>query len=243
LAILVTRPDPDSETTAATLRARGHVVLLAPALRFEPIPLPAGVEAGYAAVIVTSANALRAVAPQLTDHPLLKLPLFAVGEHTAAAARRAGFVEVISADGDAEALCACVVASVRAAPAETAHPLLYMAGADISRDLAGELGARGIEVVTRTTYRMVPVGRLPPDICVAFAANRIEAVLHYSIRSARAFLDAARAAGVEISALAIPQCCMSPSVAQVLREAGASRVAVAASPNEEALLTALAGTM
>ena len=38
----------------------------------------------------------------------------------------------------------------------------------------------------------------------AFAANNVEAVLHYSQRSARAFLDAARSAGVEISALAVP---------------------------------------
>ena len=212
--------------------------MLAPALRFEPLPLPPGNEADYSGVIVTSANALRAVAPQLKDHPLLKLPLFAVGAQTAAAARRAGFVEVISADGDAEALRECVVRGVGAAPEDTS-PLLYLAGADISRDLAGELGARGIDVVTRSTYRMVPIARLPRDICDAFAANRIEAVLHYSTRSARAFLEAARAGGVEISALAIPQCCISASVAQVLREAGAARVVIAASPDEDALLTAL----
>ena len=238
-AVLVTRPDPDNETTAATLRARGHEVLLAPALRLEPIPLPPGHEADYGAVIVTSVNALRAVAPQLKAHPLLKLPLFAVGEQTAAAARRLGFVAVISADGDAQALRECVLRGIRAVPAVDASPLLYLAGADVSRDLAGELGARGLEVVTRTTYRMVPIARLPRDVCEAFAASRIEAVLHYSTRSARAFLEAARAAGVEIAALAIPQCCISTAVAQVLREAGAARVAVAASPNEEALLTAL----
>ncbi len=239
MAVLVTRPHPDNETTAATLRARGYDVMLAPALHLEPIPLSSESEADYDAVIVTSANALRAVAPQLTDHPLLKLKLFAVGEQTAAAARRAGFVEVISADGDAEALRDCVVRSVRAAAAKETRPLLYLAGVDVSRDLAGELGARGIDVVIRTTYRMAPVVRLPRDICDGFAANRIEAVLHYSTRSARAFLEAARAAGVEISALALPQCCISASVAQVLREAGATRVAVAATPNEAALLSVL----
>jgi uroporphyrinogen-III synthase len=239
-AVLVTRPDPDNATTAAALRARGHEVLLAPALRFEPIPLPLGDAADYGAVIVTSANALGAVAPQLKDHPLLQLPLFAVGERTAAAARRAGFAEVISADGDSDALRECVVRSIRATPAGDAGPLLYLAGADISRDLAGELDARGIDVVTRTTYRMVPIAHLPSDICDAFIASRIAAVLHYSVRSARAFLEAARAAGVEIAALAILQCCISAAVAQVLREAGASRVVVAASPDEDALLSALA---
>ena len=71
--------------------------------------------------------------------------------------------------------------------------MLYLAGADLARDLAGELGERGFTVVTQTTYRMIPVSDLPRDVCDAFAANRIQAVLHYSRRSARAFLEAARA--------------------------------------------------
>ena len=37
MAVLVTRPHPDDETTAASLRARGFEVLLAPMLRFEPV--------------------------------------------------------------------------------------------------------------------------------------------------------------------------------------------------------------
>jgi uroporphyrinogen-III synthase len=37
MAVLVTRPQPDDETTAASLRARGFEVLLAPMLRFEPV--------------------------------------------------------------------------------------------------------------------------------------------------------------------------------------------------------------
>jgi uroporphyrinogen-III synthase len=83
------------------------------------------------------------------------------------------------------------------------------------------------------------VTSLPREVCDAFAANRIEAVLHYSRRSARAFLDAARAGGVEISALAIPQCCISAEVASVVRDAGATQVMVAASSDENALFMAL----
>jgi uroporphyrinogen-III synthase len=86
---------------------------------------------------------------------------------------------------------------------------------------------------------MVPVPSLPRDACDAFAANRIEAVLHYSRRSARAFLDAARAGGVEISALAIPQCCISAGVASVVRDAGATQVMAAPSPDENALFETL----
>jgi len=240
MAILVTRPAPDNETTAADLRARGYQVLLAPALRCEPIPLPPGADAGYGAVIVTSANALRAVAAQLKNHPLLRLPVFAVGDKTAATARQVGFGEVISAEGDAQALRDLVVEAIGVLAGARDLPLLYLAGAELSRDLEGELGARGIDIVTRTTYRMVPEPDLPREVCEAFAVSGIEAVLHYSAGSARAFLEASRAAGVEIAALAAPQCCLSASVAQVLRDAGASRVRVAPAPNEQSLLAALA---
>jgi uroporphyrinogen-III synthase len=239
MAVLVTRPHPDDEVTAAALRARGFEVLRAPMLRFEPVPFHDDADARYGAIIVTSANALRAIASHLADSRLLKLPLFAVGEHTAAAARDAGFAEVIIAGGDAASLRDKVVQSVREKVLKKKGTLLYLAGADLSRDLGGELGAEGFSVVTQTTYRMAPVKILPRDVCEGFAAHGIDAVLHYSRRSARAFLEAARDEGVEISALAIPQCCLSETVAAVLRDAGASQVLVAASPDENALFGTL----
>jgi uroporphyrinogen-III synthase len=239
MSILVTRPHPDNEATSENLRARGHVVLLAPVLKFEPVAFHDESETSYSAVIVTSANAIRAVASQLPDLGLLQLPLFAVGEHTAAAGRDSGFAEVIVAGGDAAALRDKVMQSARDKRLKKKSTLLYLAGADLSRDLGGELGAEGFNVVTQTTYRMAPVKLLPRDVCEGFAAHGIEAVLHYSRRSARAFLEAARAEGVEISALAIPQCCLSETVAGVLREAGASQVLVAATPDENALFDTL----
>ena len=243
MAILVTRPHPDDETTAAALRARGFEVLLAPMLRFEPMAFEDDQDLDedlrYGAVIVTSANAMRGIERQLKDSPLLKLPLFAVGEHTATAASTFGFETVISATGGAAGLRDLVLASVKAKTLKKASPLLYLAGADLARDLAGELGERGFTVVTQTTYRMVPLSSLPRDVCDAFAANRVEAVLHYSRRSARAFLDSVRAAGVEISALAIPQCCISAAVASVVRDAGATQVMAAMSPDENALFELL----
>jgi uroporphyrinogen-III synthase len=239
MAILVTRPQPDNETTAAALRARGFGVLLAPMLRFEPVAFHDDSDARYGAVLVSSANALRAIEAQLAGSRLLTLPLFAVGERSAEAARHAGFRDVAVADGNAAALRDLIVASVRAKTLKKASTLLYLAGADLAGDLAGELGERGFSVVTHTTYRMIPVQTLPQAAVDAFAANRIDAVLHYSRRSARAFLDAVRAAGVEISALAIPQCCISDAVASIVRDVGATQVLVARAPDESGLFEAL----
>ena len=113
MAVLVTRPHPDDEATASALRARGFEVLRAPMLRFEAVPFHDDADARYGAVIVTSANALRAIGVNLADNRLLKLPLFAVGEHTASAARDAGFAQVIAASGGAGGLRDLVLAAVK----------------------------------------------------------------------------------------------------------------------------------
>jgi uroporphyrinogen-III synthase len=239
MSVLVTRPAPDNERTASALRERGFDVLLAPMLRFEPIALPNDAGRDAAAVIVTSSNALRAAAPQLAGSHLLQLPLFAVGGHTADAAREAGFTQVMSADGDAAALRALVTERIPTGRTGARPTLLYLAGADISRDLASELAERGFDVVTQTVYRMAQVTALPREAREAFAANGIEAVLHYSRRSAAAFVEAIRADGVEISALAVPHGCLSANVAEVLREAGATQVTIAAHPDENDMLEGL----
>jgi uroporphyrinogen-III synthase len=221
------------------LRATGFDVLLAPMLRFEPVAFSDDGEARYGAVIVTSANALRAIESSPAIELLLARPLFAVGERTAEAARAAGFRNIATAAGDLATLRDVIVAAARSKTLKKAGTLLYLAGADLAGDLAGELGERGFNVVTRITYRMIPVQSLPGEVCDAFAAGRIEAVLHYSRRSARAFLEAVRAAGLEISALALPQCCISEPVASILRDVGAVQVPVAREPNENGLFEAL----
>jgi len=236
MAVLVTRPHPDNEKTADALRGRGFEALLAPMLRFEPMPPSDDLGADYGGIIVTSSNALRAIEPQLAQGTLLKLPLFAVGDHTAAAARSLGFAEVFSAEGDADALRDRVLGAKQLKKSST---LLYLAGADLSSDLAGDLVAHGRDVVTVVTYRMAALPHLSREALEAFAANRIEAVLHYSQRSAQAFLEAARSDGVEISALSVLQCCLSANVARPLREAGATQVQVAAAQDENALFAAL----
>jgi uroporphyrinogen-III synthase len=236
MAVLVTRPHPDNEATAARLRSRGFEALLAPMLRFEPMSPSDDLAADYVGVLATSANALRAIDRQLAQSALLGLPLFAVGDHTAATARSLGFAEVISAEGDAQALRDRVLGATQL---KKNGALLYLAGADRARDLGSELAAYGRDVVTVTTYRMVALPHLPHEVCEAFVANAVEAVLHYSKASARAFLEAARSDGVEISALSVLQGCLSDNVALALREAGASQVQVAASADENALFAAL----
>ncbi len=235
MAVLVTRPQPDADATADALRARGVDALVAPVLRFESIPISLDDGGSYAAIIVTSSNALRDLSSLRT---LFGLPVYAVGERTAEAARAAGFADVVAAEGDAKALRKLIAKRLK--PRE---PLLYLAGADLAGDVAGELGKKGFTVVTQTAYRMAALPRLPIDAADALSKGGIDAVLHYSRRSARSFVEAARASGVEVTALSLPQICLSDAIGVVMRDAGAARIAVAASPDQKALFAALDGAI
>src|SRR5262249_4219774 len=211
--LLVTRPEPDGARTAAALRARGHKVVLAPLLRIELLDfvLPDG---SWSAVVMTSANAARAVANHPRRAALIAAEAFAVGRHTADAARAAGFRTVHSADGDKDDLADLL----RARRGEASAPLLYLAG----EERAGDLAAGAAPVVTVVTYRAVKVQHFAPEVAAALARREVDGVLHFSTRSAQAYLDCASRAGIRDAALAPVQICISRQVGEPLAAAGAA---------------------
>ena len=231
MRVLVTRPLPEGERTAAALRERGYDVLLAPLMRVRPVP--AVVSGNWSAVIVTSANALRVLSPEQVT-PLLSLPLYAVGQRSAEAARELGFREVRSANGDAQDLVRLIAERY----ADETAPYLYLAAEDRAADIEAVLGERGIKVETVVVYRTVTTG-FPPQLFNAVERRQIEAVLHFSRRSAENFVAAAKAAGLSAQALAPRQFCLSQQVAEPLRAANAHDIAIAGRPDEAALLKLL----
>src|SRR5579859_1605779 len=186
MRLLVTRPQPESERTAAALRARGHDVLIVPMLRIEAVAQPHLSTGPWAGVLLTSANAVRAIASNPRFRELAVLRAYAVGPRTQSAAAKAGFAAVVSGDGNVEDLAQLIADKVPAGGA----PLLYLAGNDVSGDLAGALQAKGRRVETAVVYRSVMVADLRGDVRTALAAGEVDAVLHYSARTAAAFMAA-----------------------------------------------------
>lgn len=231
MRVLVTRPLPDGERTAAALRAKGHDVLLTPLMQVRPIP--AVLAGNWSAVIITSANALRVMTKEQLA-PLLALPLYAVGSRSADAAREAGFGEVRTAQGDADALVRLIAERYANEPA----PHLYLAGEHRAADIEGALAGKGIEVATAVVYRNMTTG-FPPELTRAVEQRQLDAVLHFSRRSADNFIIAARTAGLVAQALAPKQLCLSAQVAEPLAAAGARAVTVARRPDEASLLALL----
>lgn len=234
MRVLVTRPEPDGERTAAALRARGCEAMLSPLLRVEPVAAELG--DGWDALALTSANAARALAghPRLTS--LRALPLYAVGDRSAEAARAQGFTHVTSADGNAGDLVRLMTAQLRPGAL-----VLYLAGEDRAADLAGDLAAAGIEVQLRVVYRAVAVPQFTAEVCAALAAGRLDGVLHFSRRTAAIYVECAAQAGLSVPALAPVQYCLSRQVAEPLAAAGAQAIRVAARPAEAALIELVTG--
>jgi len=229
--LLVTRPEPDAQRSAAKLRARGHDVSIVPLLRVEMLHTSLG-EGGWCAVAMTSANAVRAVEhhPRLAE--LVRSPVFVVGRRTAEAARAAGFVNVTSADGNEQDLARLIGARLRG----SAGPLLYLAGEDRQCDLGSDLAAAGIRVSIVEVYRATKASRFPLQAEQALIDGRLDGVLHYSRRSAQAYVDCAVAAGILDRAREPFHCCLSSQVAEPLITAGAADVRLATRPEEAALL-------
>lgn len=226
MRVVVTRPQADSERTAATLEALGHEVLVAPLMRVEPVA--ADLAGTWSAIVITSANALQTI-PAMADKTL---PVFAVGDRSGEAARRAGFSEVNSANGDIKDLVRLVVSRFAGAKA----PLLYLAGEDRSGDLVARLATHGIAAEMKIVYRTVTEA-FPPVLAAALESGDVDAVLHFSRRSAELFVEGAQASGVAGPAEDVRHLCLSAQVAEPL--VGASRVAIAARPEEGALVALL----
>src|SRR5712692_1972529 len=96
LRALVTRPRAEAQSLAEALAARGIAAIIEPLLEIHYRSEPAPDLAGIQAILCTSANGVRALA-RLTDERAL--PLFAVGEASAARAHDDGFARVESAGG------------------------------------------------------------------------------------------------------------------------------------------------
>lgn len=200
--LLLTRPEAQSRAFATRI-AGGHEVRIAPMTEIVPLDWDRGIADGVRGVILTSANAIPAVAH------LPPMPAWCVGQATARAATAAGF-QAHAAAGDAVALVADL------ARLRPQGPLLHVHGLHLARDMAGALAPLGLTVRSAVVYAAQAVP-WPDDLPGALAGRRVvapvfspRAATELSARLAR-FL-----AGPELTVIAISQAAaarLSPGLA------------------------------
>lgn len=159
--LLLTRPRAQSDAFAEALGADDCEVVVAPLTEIVPLDWDRSLAEGVAGVILTSANAVPAVAG------LAPLPAYCVGGATARAAAAAGFATTASG-GDAAALVADL------ARLRPSGPLLHAHGRHLARDLVAALGPLGLTVRAAPVYEARPVP-WPPGLAARLARRRVVA--------------------------------------------------------------------
>jgi uroporphyrinogen-III synthase len=222
----------DAQETAALLASRGHEAIVCPLLSVRYHDGHALHLDGVQALLFTSANGVRAFARRTS---LRDFPVFAVGAQTAEAAREAGFRDVRNADGNVETLADTVRAVIK--PKD--GPLLHAAGAEAEGRLAALLSAAGYKVRTEVLYDVPAVPELPAAARDALAAGTVDAVLLFSARSARVFVDGVTQAGLAPACAKLTALCISETAARPLAGLAFREIRIAPHPNQASLLDAL----
>jgi len=233
--LLLTRPDPGPEPDAleAGLVARGHTVTRAPLLAVQftgAMPPLAGVQA----LIATSRNALRAVAP--IAEPALALPLLAVGPATSALARALGFRTVVEGPGDGRGLADVIATSLAASGGD----LVHLAGDVLAFDLAAALAPLDFRVRTEQVYRTEPAPNLPAAAAEALERGSLDGVVLMSPRTAKIYARLVTDAGLAAATGKPLHFCLSDAVRSALAPLGTVRAAVARAPNSQEMLALIA---
>jgi uroporphyrinogen-III synthase len=233
--LLLTRPGTGSEPDPLqeALQAAGHRVTRAPLLSIVATGAVPTFD-GAQALIVTSRNALRAVAP--APEAALALPLYAVGPGTGALARALGFRRVVEGPGTGRELAALIAAQVDPA----AGPLVYLAGETLAFDLKGALDAEGFTIRTEIVYRAEPAEAFPPDVVEPFRQGAFDAVVLMSPRTAKVYAKLVAESALTPAACRVVHFCLSDAVGRELNALGTVRIAVARLPNSQEMLALIA---
>jgi uroporphyrinogen-III synthase len=234
MRVLVTRPEPDATRQAERLAARGHEPVLAPLLAIETATdVPLELE-GAQALIVTSRNALRALATHRDLAASLQLPLFAVGEATAKVAAELGFSKVTSGPGTGAELSRLIADTLR----PNAGALVHLSGETVAFDLKSALQAKGFTLRQPVLYRAVLATRLPESALSLLNAGKLDGVILMSPRTAAIFAALVVRHEALTQAARLDCYCLSAAVAQAVEPLKA-RAIVAVRPSEEDILALL----
>lgn len=213
LPLIVTRPEPGNAITVARAAALGLDVRAMPLFAAHTLHWTPPAAGDYDAMLLTSTQAVRLAGPQLAA--LAALPVYAVGDATAAAAAAAGLTVARTGEADAQSLLD-VMASKKMAR------ILWLCGRDRSA-----FDARGMALQPLPCYTVDPVD--PPSPWSGLIAAPAVLLAH-SARAARRIAALAGSSRAHLALVAI-----SPAVAAAAGTGWAERAA-SAQPTDAGML-------
>lgn len=232
--ILITRPEEEAAATAEMVKNCGFDPLCAPVLELRDTGAALPDPSLYNAVIFSSAAGVRAFQAGDSDPRWFSKKVFAVGPHTAAQARQAGWRDVVSAAGT----MADLVVLMRETLAPPAR-LVHFRGRDVRHDPAADLEPDGYRVDGIVLYRADPAPALPAPVVAALRNSEIAAVLFYSARSAQAFIAALRRDWPEADLRGTKALCLAHSVVESAMGLNWAEILVSPTPDQAGMQSLL----
>ncbi|MBK8197442.1 MAG: uroporphyrinogen-III synthase [Acidobacteria bacterium] len=221
--VIVTRAEPGAAETAGRITEFDLTPIVSPMLRVVETGFDPAEADGVQHLVFTSANGVSAIRSSGLPRTLRA---WCVGPSTAAAARAAGFTDVVEGDGNADDLAARILA------AKPDGRLLHIANADAAGNLVAVLRAGGYDARFAAPYRTEAVPSLSAQALAVLEAGPALILLHSA--KAAAALAASGADIRETRLVAISRAAAEPL-------AGRARLgcSYALKPNEDYLMLAM----
>lgn len=183
--VLVTRLMPFAGSLIKELEQNGYDVIHESLLSVEPLyyrrpELPSG-----RLIVTLTSRVTLEILEQRRDEilDLLSMPCYCVGDKTADDARRFGFINVISAQGNGRDLANLIIEKEL-----FKNPILHIGGEDVSMDPRHQLKEEGWEFVHWPIYKAIETQDLSEHLLTDFELNNIDCVVLYSVRAAQIFI-------------------------------------------------------
>jgi uroporphyrinogen-III synthase len=233
MRFLLTRPAIESDALDKKLSELGHNVLIDPLMTIHNMPLNNCTLDQYQAIIFTSANGVRSFHTQKGP---LNIPLFVVGDKTAVAAKKAGFTDVRSADGDVKKLALLLKKTLIAENG----PLLYLSAAHISHDLEKLLNDTSFIIDRHITYEVKAAPSMNKKSIAALENGEVDFIPFYSKRSALIFIDMINKNNLQHCTSTITALALSPALEGALKALSWQAILTAENPRESDLFNLIA---
>lgn len=200
LLFWVTRSSPFNLRTTGGLAKIGHRSITAPVLEMRPTGiLPPATEP--TAIVFTSGHAI--LHTRLQDK-WRSLPMFAVGEHSAALARECGYPDVRSADGAVSDLRDLILGSV----SRFGH-LVHFGARDPAGNLVDDLRRAGLSAELSVVYESVE-STAEQLKTVAMSLPFVDGILVHSPRGARVAAELVRRERWQGLVFSLSEACAEP---------------------------------
>ena len=227
--ILLTRPLEDCSEMIFRFQSLGHKVSHLPLLRIDKVIYDEINFSEYKGIIFTSTNAIKFLDIKKIDKKLL---CFCVGGVTEKKARKIGFQNVISAEGNVANLKELILQNFDS----KAGKLIYVSGETVSIDLDQQLFKEGYNITRIVNYRTTHNTNFNEKFLSELKNNLPDIVYVYSQNSASSFLNFIKVYQSKNLWMNTNLMCISEKTSRILNEIKWKKIFLFNSGEEEFLL-------